>query len=182
MTRLAALFAVLTALPSSVTHAELTAAQSAMLARGNELRAARGLPGDRVNVALMDAAQRQAAWMARTRIFAHRANGTPTNRARAAGWTGGGYISENIAFTGARSVARAFKVWMNSGGHRANLMGPHDAAGYGIATAPNGRTYFVAMYQNRRSARSGGGGYVSPRSRRRLFQGRIFRTLRWWRR
>lgn len=53
---------------------------------------------------------------------------------------------ENIAM-GQKTAAEVMNSWMNSSGHRANIMNPaYDQIGIGIAKDSNGRTYWVQMF------------------------------------
>ena len=81
---------------------------------------------------LVDAARDHSAWMERTHIFDHTGAGgsSPTQRAQAAGWTGGG-VGENISGWFAygfsnidqQAVVEARHAGLlNSPGHLANIM------------------------------------------------------------
>jgi len=114
-----------------------------MLARNNQLRQARGLRPHRINPALTKAAQDHAAYMAKTRVFSHYANGNPTGRATRHGFGAG--VLENIGY-GYGNVDNAFSGWFNSGGHRASMMSNTSDAGFGYAQSPDGTPYWVAVY------------------------------------
>ena len=87
----------------------------------NEARAKEGLAALPANNALNAAAQTFAGYMRQTGKFSHDADGrSPTARAKAAGYAGG--VGENIAMSGA-GPQRVFDMWMNSPGHRANILG-----------------------------------------------------------
>ena len=114
-----------------------------MLASNNALRASRGMAAHRMSIALTKAAQDHAWYMARTGNFSHQSNGGPMGRARRYGYTG--LVRENIA-SGQIGVAEAFSSWKASGGHWANIVSGTSEAGFGYAIAPDGTTYWVAMY------------------------------------
>lgn len=114
-----------------------------MLARNNELRAARGLRPHRINPALTKAAQDHAAYMARTRVFSHYSNGGPGGRAVRHGFGAG--VRENIGY-GYGSVENMFTTWFNSSGHWANMMSNTADVGFGYALSPSGTPYWVAVY------------------------------------
>lgn len=95
--------------------------------------------------ALSIAAQRYADYLARTHQQGHYANGSPEQRAAAAGFTGtlltpgrrgaDGWthygIGEVLSF-GAQDIGGAFNGWLQSPGHRAALMeSSYDVAGFG---------------------------------------------------
>ena len=97
----------------------------------NAERAKSGLTPLRVNAQLTQAARSHAADMARNDYFSHTGlNGSNlSTRARAAGYCRAG-IAENIAF-GQRSEAQAFTSWLNSSGHRRNML-RRSAVDYGL--------------------------------------------------
>jgi len=114
-----------------------------MLARNNQLRQNRGLRPHRINPALTKAAQDHAAYMAKTRVFSHYANGGPGGRAVRHGFGSG--VLENIGY-GYGNVENMFSTWTNSSGHWANMMSNTSDAGFGFALSPNGTPYWVAVY------------------------------------
>lgn len=54
-------------------------------------------------------------------------------------------VHENIG-CGQRSPEEMIGDWMNSSGHRANLLSRFDLVGFGHATAANGRQYWCSMH------------------------------------
>jgi uncharacterized protein YkwD len=74
------------------------------------------------NSALTRAAREHSADMARNGYFSHTSldGRTPRDRMRAAGYSGG-MTGENIA-AGQTSAASVMKAWMNSPGHKANIL------------------------------------------------------------
>ncbi len=122
-----------------------------MLKENNRMRAEVGLPPHRIDPELTKAAQDHAWYMARTGSFSHWDNGGPMGRAVRHDYDG--WVSENIAW-GQINVAHAFTSWRNSSGHWANMTSNTIDAGFGYAIAPNGSTYWVAMYGNPSSAES----------------------------
>jgi uncharacterized protein YkwD len=83
--------------------------------------------------------------MAHTGNFSHESNGGPEGRATRYGFSG--LSGENIAM-GQPTVASAFQSWRSSSGHWANIISSASLAGFGYAIAPDGSTYWVAMYGN----------------------------------
>ncbi|HET8595819.1 MAG TPA: CAP domain-containing protein [Intrasporangium sp.] len=74
------------------------------------------------NSALTSAARAHSADMARNNYFSHTSldGRTAFQRMRAAGFTGR-MMAENIA-AGQRTAAAVMQAWMNSPGHRANIL------------------------------------------------------------
>ena len=74
------------------------------------------------NAALTTAAQGHSDEMARTGVMSHdSADGsTPWDRMAAAGYTGG-TLAENVA-AGQATAQQVMDSWMNSEGHRANIL------------------------------------------------------------
>lgn len=115
----------------------------------NAERAAAGIPALQIDSALMLAAQLHADQMAQARQMAHTLPGAPypamTDRLVAAGyeWAAAG---ENIA-SGYPSPAQAMSGWMQSSGHRANILNAsftEIGAGYAVDTA--GQPYYVQVF------------------------------------
>lgn len=106
--------------PTSFANAESMA--STALRAINGQRAQAGCPALRLNAALQAAAQGHANAMATKNFFSHKGrNGsTMKNRIEAAGYRWSA-IAENIA-AGQNSAAEVVVTWMNSAGHRANIL------------------------------------------------------------
>jgi uncharacterized protein YkwD len=133
---LAALAAVLVAaiVPSegsarpAAASATATQLQSALLAQINAFRARHGLVRLRVSPALSRAADGHSAQMARLGFFSHdSANGQSFSARLARVYTLGGYrrwaVGENLVWGGPDiAAARAFRLWVASPPHRANLL------------------------------------------------------------
>lgn len=82
----------------------LTPTEQAMVDNVNAARQAAGLPALKVETIIQEGTRKHASWMAARRSMTH-----------ASGWC------ENIA-TGQRSCWSVHTTWMNSGGHRANIL------------------------------------------------------------
>lgn len=95
----------------------------------NAARASAGLPLLVSDHRLDSAALAHATDMAANGFFAHAGSdgSTPGKRALAAGcrWT---RVAENIA-SGQTIPAAAIELWLQSPGHRANILGPYDRLG-----------------------------------------------------
>ena len=111
----------------------------------NDERAKVGCKPLATNANLNVVAQEHASDMAVNNYFSHTSqNGdSPFDRMRAAGASGGGYMAENIAW-GQRSAAEVMKAWMNSKGHRDNILNCNlKRIGVGYAVSESGKTYWV---------------------------------------
>ncbi|ETI56937.1 hypothetical protein F443_00686 [Phytophthora nicotianae P1569] len=120
---------------------------ASMLASVNAQRAAQGLPALCLNTKLMAASMRHSTDMAAKNFVSHTGSdgSTMSLRVTAAGykWT---RVAENVA-AGQSSIAAVMTSWMNSAGHRANILG--DYTMFGTAYAYNsGSTYKHYWTQN----------------------------------
>ena len=100
----------------------------------------------RANASLMKAAQIHAEDMAKRGYFAHKSpeGVEPWQRADQAGYRYN-YIGENIVL-GAKTPLAATQLWMNSPGHKANILeGKFVETGVGIATGKRG-TIMVQLF------------------------------------
>ncbi len=112
------------------------------LDRINDERAANGLSALRLQRCLTrEAAQPWARRMASTGDFRHRELDAVRERCTRFGWVG-----ENIAY-GFPTVDDVMNAWMNSPGHRANLLHREFThVGIGIKRDANGRKYWVQNF------------------------------------
>jgi uncharacterized protein YkwD len=123
---------------SSLT-ATVAAQEQTMLCMTNFARANAGL-GELAEAAELDSSAREkAADVLRCDSFSHFACGREfTYWIRAAGYIGAGcwHAGENLAWgTGEYgSVRSIFRAWMNSPGHRANILGDYNQIGIGLET------------------------------------------------
>ena len=98
-----------------------------------------------INPRLMSAAQDYAEYLARTGKFSHTAEGTPGQRESESGYKHHA-SGENIA-VGQTSAAAVVKGWMNSEGHRKNILSKNfNEVGFGVAKGKNGRIYWVTDF------------------------------------
>ncbi|WP_231950359.1 CAP domain-containing protein [Allokutzneria albata] len=100
----------------------------------NHARAEAGCPALRIDERLANAAQRHSADMAERNYFSHTSpdGASFVDRARAAGYPRPG--GENIA-KGQRSAEQVMESWMQSSGHRANILNCRfTALGMGLDT------------------------------------------------
>jgi len=115
----------------------------------NAERTRAGLPPLRLATKLSQAAQRHAEDMVRNRFFSHTGSNGSTlgDRARAVGYNYS-MVGENIAAGGATPAA-TLRQWMNSPGHRRNILNPRfTEVGFGYVSAPSDlyRHYWVQVF------------------------------------
>jgi uncharacterized protein YkwD len=144
-----------TAANASIATASKRTLVKATLCQLNVERARHSLRPLRLNRRLSDAAQRHSRAMARRHFFSHDSlNGASfLDRIRSTGYLRGAHswtVGENIAYgSGRLSTPRAIgRAWMNSAGHRANILSSSfHAIGIGIAAGtPSGRGGTGATY------------------------------------
>lgn len=119
--------------------AYVTGAASGCLAAHNAIRTAAGLYAYTNNSLLAAAAQGHADWLANNNKSGHTGqdSSSPQQRIEAAGYTGR-YTGENQA-AGHTSVAAVMEGWMNSQGHKANVLDTdYTEMGTGYAYRPDG--------------------------------------------
>ncbi|MER6349970.1 CAP domain-containing protein [Streptomyces sp. NPDC001595] len=130
-----------------LTAGELVRTAAAVLDLTNRERARAGLRPLAADPALTTAAQAHSADMVARDFYSHTSpdGGRPWDRAAAAGSTRRS-IGENIA-CGQRSPAEVVTDWMNSPGHRANILKP-DFTHLGVGFAGGGRsgTYWTQLF------------------------------------
>ena len=120
------------------TTSNLTKVRSAVRCLVNRERSSRGIAKLTYSGALSKAAQSHSKNMVSMDFFDHVApNGsTPQSRSNAAGYPGS-FVGENIAW-GSGPLATPHKIvkrWMDSSGHRANILHPeYRDQGVGVAT------------------------------------------------
>ena len=111
----------------------------------NKFRASKGLKP----LALLDVLGEQAGThsrnMARKKVaFGHKGFDKRTAAIRSElGW--GSAFAENVAY-GHLDAEAVVDLWINSPGHRKNLLGAYTHIGIGIATARDGSLYFTQIF------------------------------------
>jgi uncharacterized protein YkwD len=114
--------------------ASATAQERTMLCLVNRVREQRGLSPLAAPSSLARAAARKSADILRCDEFSHEACGREfTYWIERVGYGGCGW-AENIAYGGGRYATprSIFRMWMNSSGHRRNILGPYDDVGIGL--------------------------------------------------
>jgi len=122
---------------------------SELLKLTNAQRHKQGLPSLQFSSQLAQAAQLHAQDMAKNNFLSHTgSNGSQiSNRARAVGYNFS-YIGENIA-RGSSRPAAIIQQWMNSPGHRRNILkSQYTEVGFGYARDPYGH-YWVQVFGRR---------------------------------
>jgi uncharacterized protein YkwD len=115
----------------------------------NAERRRAGLPALRENRQLASAAQLQSEQMGSMGQMDHVIPGapypTPKDRLAAVNYAWEAY-GENVAM-GQRSGSEVVAAWMNSAGHRANILSPrYTELGVGLAIDADGRPYYAEVF------------------------------------
>jgi uncharacterized protein YkwD len=125
---------------------EITSLENRVTALTNAERVAAGCGELRTDERLRTAARGHSHDMAVNNYFSHTGldGSSPSDRARAAGYDGG--VAENIAM-GYRTPEDVMRGWMNSEGHRNNLLNcRHGVIGVGLAYDSRGRPYWTQKF------------------------------------
>jgi uncharacterized protein YkwD len=126
----------------------LSSEESQVLEQTNAQRRAAGLSELRVNSQLMDAARRHSSNMAAHNKLDHGLGGSVGDRARAAGYSFS-RCGENIAWN-QTSPADVLRSWMNSAGHKANIMNSgFTEIGMAVAVNARGERYWTQIFGSR---------------------------------
>jgi uncharacterized protein YkwD len=113
-----------------VASLKLNVVESQILKHTNATRAKYGRPPLTVDPHLVRSARRHAIWMTRNRSLRH------TSAA----------VAENIAM-GQHSASQVVQDWMNSPGHRANMLDPgHRRMGMSAYRTPNGTVFWCQQF------------------------------------
>ncbi len=115
----------------TVDGVKLRAIEANLVSYTNNERARYGLPPLQVDKALMETAREQASWMTRTQSLVH------TRRP----------LAENIAM-GQSHSSEAVQSWMNSAGHRANILNAaHRRIGVAAFRTASGTIFWCQQFQ-----------------------------------
>jgi uncharacterized YkwD family protein len=131
---------------SAVTPSGLTADEERAVALMNADRAANGLPALKVNLKLTGLARNYAQDMINRKFFSHYdpEGSSPFDRMQQYGISYR-YAGENLAINS--SVAAAERAFMNSPGHRANILNPnYTQIGLGVRYSQSGSVYVVQEF------------------------------------
>jgi uncharacterized protein YkwD len=91
-----------------------------------------------LNYKLMKYAYKHCEWMADNRTLKH----SSIRDIMALGFD---RAAENIAW-GQKTTEDVMKTWMNSMGHRRNILGDYKYMGYAFSPDPNGRLYWCVVF------------------------------------
>jgi len=103
--------------------------EEAILKKINEQRKRYGLKALVLDPLIQARARRHCSWMARNHSMVHSADG-----------------AENIAM-GYGTIDRAVGGWMNSSGHRANILGNYRTTGVAKYTSPSGTVFWCQQFK-----------------------------------
>ncbi|MEI2699943.1 MAG: CAP domain-containing protein [Microthrixaceae bacterium] len=134
--------------PGPTTPPGTTTWTDEMVALVNQERANEGVAPLQVCTTLMTAAQRHSDDQAATGRMSHTgSNGsTMSQRVQAAGYTGWTALAENVA-AGQPDVASVVGAWMDSAGHRTNLLSAnYHHIGLGRASGSGGTLYWTQNF------------------------------------
>jgi len=110
-------------------YLEMHAVEIKLVEQTNQQRIAHGLSPLKLDNGLMKSARRHTAWMTNTNSFVHTSDP----------------VAENIAY-GASNSEHAIDMWMNSPGHRANMLGGYRRIGVAAYVAQDGTTYWCQQF------------------------------------
>lgn len=117
------------AAPAQENVFELTSTENIVLEMTNKERVSRGLKPLVIDPSLVESARQHANWMASTHRMQH------TSKP----------VGENIAM-GQNTCTSVMNTWMNSSGHRANILGGWNRVGAAAYTSPSGRIYWCLQF------------------------------------
>ena len=115
---------------NAATGAGMSQTEAAVIAKTNAARARSGLPPLAADGQLMQGARTHARWMAGNRNLSH-----------------GTGVAENIGM-GQTSASEAVSSWMQSSGHRANILGGgYTRIGVAMAHSADGTAYWCQQFR-----------------------------------
>jgi uncharacterized protein YkwD len=141
----------LSSLPVAAAAADHTGDVARVLELTNAQRLTAGLAPLTLSAQLNDAAQTYSGVLAAGTCFEHTCGAVPNfaDRLGRAGYTGWADIAENIA-AGYPTPEAVVAGWMNSPGHRANILSPKfSEIGVGVASGRTYGTYWTQEFGTR---------------------------------
>ncbi len=127
---LAATLLLMTAGPALTAELQMYSGEQQVIEQTNAQRARYGLPPLAMDANLMQSARNHCTWMAKNARLQH----------------SGQMVAENIA-QGQSSATEAVTDWMNSPGHRANILNRgYTRIGVAGYTGTDGRGYWVQQF------------------------------------
>ena len=123
-------------------HARL---EAEIVKRVNEYREDKGLPELRADQRLMDQARRHSASMATGDVsFGHDRFRERVQAARVRFTAAAENVGQNQGFS--EPAAQAVADWLDSDGHRANILGDYNLTGVGVARSGSGVYFFTQIF------------------------------------
>lgn len=128
------------------TAASLSAIESQIHSLINDYRKANGLRELTANSKISDVARGHSSDMASGKVaFGH--DGFSDRVASIKSQVGGSSFAENVAWNNnANSAQTAFNGWINSAGHKKNILGDYSSTGIGVTRNSNGSYYFTQIF------------------------------------
>jgi uncharacterized protein YkwD len=118
--------------PALPPQLELHPLEHSLIERTNAERTRYGLPALAIDATLVRSARQHAAWMTANQVLQHTS----------------AMVAENIA-AGQPTVGRVVQDWMNSSGHRANILNPrYRRIGVAAYRTTNGTVYWCQQFLN----------------------------------
>jgi uncharacterized protein YkwD len=137
------------------THADASELAEAVIAIVNKERVQRKLPPFKLDLRLVEASEVHAVDMADRQKLTHKFEIDVGTRANRSGFRYR-YIGENVA-VGFNSPEAVVKGWMNSPGHRRNILDrAFTHVGVGAAICDRGRVYWTQVFGAELPKRRGG--------------------------
>lgn len=133
------------------TDLTLSAEEKSLLELTNAIRDREKLPLFKPHLQLFKAARDHSVNMARQGVMDHILDGkNPGDRVRAAGYRPA-RLAENIAWSTNGTIAELIQGWMDSEGHRKNILDPNlKEIGLGYARDSRGEIYTTQVFGTRR--------------------------------
>jgi uncharacterized protein YkwD len=129
---------------------EITELEKAVLDLTNKAREEEKLPPLKPNAILFKAAREHTLNMIKQNKMDHVLDGKkPSDRTKEAGYKSG-WIGENIAAGQGWLPHVAFKVWMESPGHKANILNrTYSEIGIGVSRSTKGEYFYTQVFGGR---------------------------------
>jgi uncharacterized protein YkwD len=133
--------------PAAEPKFEMTVQEKAVLERTNQERAKENLPALKPSPLLFKVARAHSANMAKQEKMDHVLDGKkPHERVQDAGYRFA-WVGENVAAGTNLAPKEAMDLWMNSEGHRGNILGKdYDEIGIGLARTEKGDVYYTQVF------------------------------------
>jgi uncharacterized protein YkwD len=133
--------------PKDEPKVKLTEEEQAILDLTNKEREKEKLPPLKFNPVLTECARAHSKNMAKQNKFEHELDGKkPSDRVTAFGYDWS-WVGENIGMSGGNAPEAVMRLWMNSPGHKENILkDKFEEIGIGIAKSDKGEYYFTQVF------------------------------------